>query len=242
MSTSFSHNALVLGCWQSLKGDLCLSELRFWFSCWVFLITAVSMLSNRHSSSLDENANNTKQLLTTGNKTEGKKTRIKNFLGISVPCGMQVLNWTKCLKLIRMPAVMLGTYAPWPLYCTSHFNNFSDNEGCAMLVFKCWVMWYLDIRERKPFLLTHKKKICTNRKLFSSKKTQNKTAPQTLPLPWVFSCEQYKMAGFVLYTGSGKGINVMLLSEWKTEYWWKMLAFHPLLMNKNSIVTFIKHS
>lgn len=112
MSTSFSHNALVLGCWQSLKGDLCLSELRFWFSCWVFLITAVSMLSNRHSSSLDENANNTKQLLTTGNKTEGKKTRIKNFLGISVPCGMQVLNWTKCLKLIRMPAVMLGTYAP----------------------------------------------------------------------------------------------------------------------------------
>lgn len=88
LSTSYSDNTLVLGCWQSLKGDLCLSELRFWFSCWVFLITAVSMLSNRHSSSLDENANNTKRLLTTGFKAEEKKTCIKNFTGISVACSM----------------------------------------------------------------------------------------------------------------------------------------------------------
>lgn len=193
LSTSYSDNTLVLGCWQSLKGDLCLSELRFWFSCWVFLITAVSMLSNRHSSSLDENANNTKRLLTTGFKAEEKKTCIKNFTGISVACSMQVLNWTKCLKLIRMLAVMLDSYAlmsPWPLYCTSHFNYFSDNEGYAMLIFKCPVMWCLDIRERKPSLLTHRKWTCTNRKLFSSKKKQNKTAPQTLPLPCVFSCEQ----------------------------------------------------
>lgn len=88
LSTSYSDNTLVLGCWQSLKGDLCLSELGFWFSCWVFLITAVSVLSNRHSSSLDENANNTKRLLTTGFKAEEKKTCIKNFTGISVACSM----------------------------------------------------------------------------------------------------------------------------------------------------------
>lgn len=88
LSTNYSDNTLVLGCWQSLKGDLCLSELRFWFSCWVFLITAVSMLSNRCSSTLNENANNTKQLPTTGFKAEGKKTCFKNFTGISVACSM----------------------------------------------------------------------------------------------------------------------------------------------------------
>lgn len=53
-----------------------------------FLITAVSMLSNRHSSSLDENANNTKQLLTTGFKAEEKKISLKNFTRISVACSM----------------------------------------------------------------------------------------------------------------------------------------------------------
>lgn len=70
------------------------------------------MLSNRHSSSLDENANNTKPLLTTGFKAEEKKTSLKILTEISVAYSMQVLNWAKCMKLIIMLVVILGRYPP----------------------------------------------------------------------------------------------------------------------------------
>jgi len=46
------------------------------------------MLSKRRSSSLDENANNTKKLLTAGFKVKEKKTSPKIFIEISVAYNM----------------------------------------------------------------------------------------------------------------------------------------------------------
>lgn len=46
------------------------------------------MLSKRCSFSLDENANNTKKLLTTGFKAKEKKTSLKIFIEISVAYSM----------------------------------------------------------------------------------------------------------------------------------------------------------
>lgn len=144
-----------------------------------------------------------------------------------------------------MLAEMLGGFAlmsPRPLYCTSHFNNFSDNEGHTMLIFKCWAMWYLDIRERKPFLLTHRKWTCTNRKLFSSKKGKTKQPHKHRPSPGFSPVNNKKWQVLCFIYREGEAVNVVLLSEWKTEYGWKMLTFHPPLMNKNDTVTFLKHS
>lgn len=140
-------------------------------------------------------------------KQKGRKHVSKSFTGISVACGMQVLNLTKCPKLIRMPAVMLGSYAlmpPWPLYCTSHFNNFSDNEGYAMLIFKCRVMWYLDIRERKPFLLTHRKWTCVDRKLFFSKKSRTKQPHKHCPFPGFSPMNNKKWQVLCFIQGMGR--------------------------------------
>lgn len=74
------------------------------------------MLSNRHSSSLDENANNAKQLLTTGFKAEEKKISLKfhwylsNLQYVSIKLGqMSEVNHNACSNARQLFSDVLMT-------------------------------------------------------------------------------------------------------------------------------------
>lgn len=74
------------------------------------------MLSNRHSSSVDENANNTKQLLTTGFKAEEKKTSLKfhwnlgSLQYVSIKLGqMSEVNHNACCNARQLSPDVLMT-------------------------------------------------------------------------------------------------------------------------------------